>query len=115
MKFSTVQIKYKYIYAILAFLFFGLFYTTIFFDFEYRIIISLILLFLMFFFFIFAYKSYKVKRTGIIEFKDDFILIYDINNQLLNKLTLKSVDEIILKYSAFKGELPVNGSITVIK
>jgi len=106
MNFLIVIIKHKIIYTILGFLFFGIFYLTLSLDFQYRAFTCLFLLFLMVLFFVLSYKNIKVVIIGKIEITDKLILIYDLKNQISNKLILNNVDEFILKYSAFKGELP---------
>jgi hypothetical protein len=76
-------------------------------SFEYRIFLRFFFLLLFFIFAILGYRPNKITITGEIRFEDGFINILDIDNKIINKLSLEVVDEIILKYSAFKGELPV--------
>ena len=47
----------------------------------------------------------KVIKTGEIEFEDELILIYNLNKLVLYTYNIKEVDEIVLTYKAFKGEL----------
>lgn len=111
MKFSTVITKYiNAKYTILALLFFGLLYIIPI-DFQYRNYAFYVLVCFSLFFAILGYRLNIITITGEIRIEDGFINILDIDNKIINKLSLEVVDEIILKYSAFKGELPVNGSV----
>jgi len=112
MKFSIVITKYiNTKYTILALLFLGIMCIVVPSSIQYRLYLSYFFLLLFFIFAILGYRPNKIIITGEIRFEDGFINILDINNKIINKLSLEIVDEIILKYSAFKGELPVNGSV----
>ena len=74
---------------------------------------SLIIL-LSIFFAIIGFKSDKMTLTGEIEFNEELILIYDINNVIINKISLIDINEIILRYVAFKGTVPEGSYRTLI-
>ena len=110
MRFSIVMTKFKYIYSVLAYLcFICLFIVPL--HFQYRNSIGLLLLLLIIFFEVLGYKSWKVFIKGEIRFEDGFVIVYDDNNKIINKLSLESVDEIKLKYLSFKGGYSLYGGI----
>jgi len=112
MRFLIVITKYIHTkYTILALLFLGFMCIVVPSSFQYRLYLSYFFLLLFFIFAILGFRPNKITITGEIRFEDGFINILDINNKIINKLRLEVVDEIILRYSAFKGELPVNGSV----
>ena len=111
MKFSIVQETYKYYYPVMAMLFI---YIPMFFfpeDMPFRIIVSVFLLILCIVFVILGVKSRKIIFLGEIIFNESEISVLNEKNQEQKIIKISNIDKIVLNYNAFKGELPINGSV----
>lgn len=110
MKFTTVKIKYQYIYSIIIVaLFLIILFILVPNEFKYRSFITCILILIIIGLNILGNKTYKLITTGEIKFEEELILVNDINNQLLKNIRYEEVEKITLWYIAFKGELAGGG------
>jgi len=48
----------------------------------------------------------KVEITGEIEFDDNLILFYNLDNQVMYTININEVEKIKLIYNAYKGDIP---------
>ena len=113
MKFKTAKLKYNYFYSALAFC---LLVTSgaVPLGLHYRILIMSLIILLSLFFAILGFKSDKMTIIGELEINEECISIYDNNGIMINKLFLEDLNEIILRYVAYKGTIPIGSVRTLI-
>ena len=105
MKFTTVIIKYKayysYISIILLIIFFWIVVPR---EFHYRTFTICVFILSMIGLKIIGDKTYKLITTGEIKFEEGVVIVYDINNQIIDKIIYEDIENITLRYITFKGE-----------